>query len=155
MTSPTKPRKSSADPPESALDLEVEHFARWFADWWLRRGRDLVRERTKRERRTAGVSVPDVAECEVLDGPDAVTAVNADGAEIDARAWRWGISEAGTRVDLVIQVTGQAETEDRADARTAIETRDRSVVGELIARDEPLPRRVTILSEGQRETLPR
>jgi hypothetical protein len=106
-------------------------------------------------RLSAGVSVPDVTEREVLDGPDAVTAVNADGAEVDARAWRWGISEAGTRVDLVIQVTAQAETEGRADARTAIETRGRSVVDELIARDEPLPRRVTILSDGQRETLPR
>jgi len=154
-TSPKKSRKASADLPESALDPEVEDFVRWFADWWLRRGRDLVRERKKRERRSAGVSVPDVAEREVLDGPDAVTAVNADGAEIDGRAWRWGISEAGVRVDLVVQVTGQAEVGGRAEARAVIETRGRSVVDELTGEEEPLPRRVTILSEGQRETVPR
>lgn len=23
-------------------DLDLENFARWFADWWLRRGRDLA-----------------------------------------------------------------------------------------------------------------
>jgi hypothetical protein len=26
-------------------DLDLENFARWFADWWLRRGRDLARHR--------------------------------------------------------------------------------------------------------------
>ncbi|HEY4812485.1 MAG TPA: hypothetical protein VIH71_15650 [Solirubrobacteraceae bacterium] len=25
-----------------ASDLDLEAFARWFADWWLRRGRDLT-----------------------------------------------------------------------------------------------------------------
>lgn len=109
---------------------------------------------TERERLEAGVTVPDVPAHEVLDGPESVTAVNADGAEIDAYAWRWGISEAGTRLDLVVQVTGQAQAEGREEARAAIETRGRSIVDELIARDEPLPHRVTILSEGQRETLP-
>jgi len=23
-------------------DVDLENFARWFADWWLRRGRDLA-----------------------------------------------------------------------------------------------------------------
>jgi hypothetical protein len=94
-----------------------------------------------------------VPEREVIDGPESVTALNADDAEIDARAWRWGISEAGTRLDLVVQVTGQARAEGRAEVPAALETRGRSIVDELIARDEPLPRRVTILSEGQRETV--
>lgn len=150
-----KSRKSSADPPESVLDPEVEDFVRWFADWWLRRGRDLVRERKKRERLEAGVTVPEMPEREILDGPESVTAVNADGAEIDGRAWRWGIAEAGARLDLAVQVTGQAESGGRVEARAAVETRGRSVVDELIGEEEPLPRRVTLLSEGQRETLPR
>jgi hypothetical protein len=154
-TLPKKPRTSSAGPPESALEPGLEDFVRWFADWWLRRGRDLVRERKKRERLEAGVTLPEVPEREVLDGPESVTAVNADGAEIDGRGWRWGISEAGARVDLVVQVTGQAEAEGRAETRGAIETRGRSVVDELIEEEESLPRRVTILTEGQRETVPR
>jgi hypothetical protein len=65
------------------------------------------------------------------------------------------VSEAGESVDLVVQVTGQAEAEDRAEARAAIETRGRSVVDGLIKEEEPLPRRVTLLSAGQRETVPR
>jgi hypothetical protein len=154
-TSLKKPRESPVDPAEAALEPEVEDFVRWFADWWLRRGRDLVRERKERERLEAGITVPEVPEREVLDGPESVTAVNADGAEIDARAWRWGIAEAGVRVDLVVQVTGQAEAGGRAEARAAVETRGRSVVDELIAHDEPLPRCVTVLSEGQRDILPR
>jgi hypothetical protein len=54
-----------------------------------------------------------------------------------------------------VQVTGQAESGGRAEARAAIETRGRSVIDELIREEEPLPRRVTILSEGQREIVPR
>lgn len=29
------------NPKDSPLDPEVEDFARWFADWWLRRGSRL------------------------------------------------------------------------------------------------------------------
>jgi hypothetical protein len=154
-TAARKARKSLPGPTEADLEPEVEDFVRWFADWWLRRGRDLVRERKKHEWVDAGDSVPEMAQREVLGGPESVTAVNMAGGEIDGHAWRWEISEAGARVDLVVQVTGQAEAEGRADARTAVETRGRSVVDELIGEEEPLPRRVTILTEGQRETLPR
>lgn len=154
-TAARKARRSLPGPTEADLEPEVEDFVRWFADWWLRRGRDLVRERKKRDRLDASDSVPEVPEREVLDGPESVTAVNADGGEIDGRAWLWGISEAGERVDLVVQVTGQAESGGRAEARAAIETHGRSVIDELIREEEPLPRRVTILSEGQREIVPR
>lgn len=48
----SKQRKSagSSDENELALEPEVEDFVRWFSDWWLRRGRDLVRERKAREK---------------------------------------------------------------------------------------------------------
>ena len=38
---------ADADVPQ--LHPEVVEFARWFADWWLRRGRQLVSERKQRE----------------------------------------------------------------------------------------------------------
>jgi hypothetical protein len=30
-----------------SAEAELEDFANWFADWWLRRGRDLVRADTR------------------------------------------------------------------------------------------------------------
>jgi hypothetical protein len=32
---------TETDPKDSELEPEVEAFARWFADWWLRRGSRL------------------------------------------------------------------------------------------------------------------
>jgi hypothetical protein len=32
----------SDDPMPTRANGELEAFARWFADWWLRRGRDLT-----------------------------------------------------------------------------------------------------------------
>jgi hypothetical protein len=43
--------EADADIPQ--LHPEVEAFARWFADWWLRRGRQLVAERKEREQEEA------------------------------------------------------------------------------------------------------
>lgn len=44
----------------------------------------------------------------VVGDGEAVTAVNAEGGEIDAQAWRWEVEERGAAHSLVIQVTGQA-----------------------------------------------
>jgi hypothetical protein len=51
MDDPPSPRDlgGEANAVPSQLHPEVEAFARWFADWWLRRGRQLVAERKKRE----------------------------------------------------------------------------------------------------------
>lgn len=44
-TTSTKPKKAkkTADVEEIKLDPEVEAFANWFADWWLRRGHRLYK----------------------------------------------------------------------------------------------------------------
>jgi hypothetical protein len=36
-TAPNRERKNNADEQTEKLHPEVEVFARWFADWWLRR----------------------------------------------------------------------------------------------------------------------
>lgn len=42
-TTKTRKSKKANDAGEiTPLDPEVEAFAKWFADWWLRRGRRLV-----------------------------------------------------------------------------------------------------------------
>jgi hypothetical protein len=91
----------------------------------------------------------------VLGGGEAVTAVSAEGAELDARAWRWEVEERGEAHSLVIQVTGQAAAGNdvRPEVSVAIESRGRSIVDELIDADEPLPRIVTLLSGGRREVV--
>jgi hypothetical protein len=38
-----------ADAETTQLHPEVVEFARWFADWWLRRGRHLVARRRQDE----------------------------------------------------------------------------------------------------------
>ncbi len=50
----TSPIGGEADAENPQLHPEVEAFVRWFADWWLRRGRELVAERKKREQEEAG-----------------------------------------------------------------------------------------------------
>jgi hypothetical protein len=89
-------------------------------------------------------------------GGEAVTAVNVAGGEIDARAWRWDVDDAGAARTVVVQVTGQAESEQpmRPEVAAALETRGRSVVEEVVAAQAPLPRRVTLMQAGQREVLP-
>jgi len=42
-TAKTKKAKKTADVEEIKLDPEVEAFANWFADWWLRRGHRLYK----------------------------------------------------------------------------------------------------------------
>lgn len=50
---PTSLIGGEADADIPHLHPEVEAFARWFADWWLRRGRQLVAERKQREQEEA------------------------------------------------------------------------------------------------------
>ena len=50
---PTSLTGGEADADIAQLHPEVDAFARWFADWWLRRGRQLVAERKKREQEEA------------------------------------------------------------------------------------------------------
>ena len=40
----------------------------------------------------------------VVGDGEAVTAVNGEGGEIDAQAWRWEVEERGEAHSLVIQV---------------------------------------------------
>jgi hypothetical protein len=45
---PRKPYTTGGRLPDDTLptqDIDLENFARWFADWWLRRGRDLAGQR--------------------------------------------------------------------------------------------------------------
>ena len=86
---------------------------------------------------------------------EAVPAVNAEGGEIDAEAWRWEVEERGEAHSLVIQVTGQAAAGNdvRSEVSVAIESHGRSVVDQLIEANEPLPRVVTLLAGGRREVV--
>jgi hypothetical protein len=91
----------------------------------------------------------------ITGGGDAVTAVNADGSEIDGQAWRWDVDDGGEALTIVVQVTGQARSEQpaRPEVTDAIASRGRSVVDELVGGDDPLPRRVTLLQRGHREVV--
>ncbi|SRR6266849_10999309 len=91
----------------------------------------------------------------VVGDGEAVTAVNGEGGEIDAQAWRWELEERGEAHSLVIQVTGQAAAGNdvRPEVGRAIESRGRTLVDELIEADEPLPRVVTLLAGGRREVV--
>ena len=91
----------------------------------------------------------------VVGDGETVTAVNAEGGEIDAQAWRWEVEERGAAHSLVIQITGQAAAGNdiRPEVGLAIESRGRSLVDELIEADEPLPRVVTLLEGGRREVV--
>lgn len=40
-----------------SAETELDAFANWFADWWLRRGRDLVRTDTHRDATTTSESL--------------------------------------------------------------------------------------------------
>jgi hypothetical protein len=89
----------------------------------------------------------------ITGGGDAVTAVNADGDEIDGEAWRWDVEDGGEALTIVVQVTGQARSEQpgRPEVTDAVASRGRSVVAELLGSDGPLPRHVTLRQGGQRE----
>jgi hypothetical protein len=91
----------------------------------------------------------------VVGDGEAVTAVNAEGGEIDAQAWRWEVEERGEARSLIIQVTGPAAAGNdvRSEVNLAIESHGRSIVDELIEADEPLPRVVTLLAGGRREVV--
>lgn len=91
----------------------------------------------------------------IIGGGDAVTAVSIDGGVIDGVAWRWDVDDAGEALTIVVQVTGQARSEQplRPEVTNAVASRGRSVVDELLASDRPLPRRVTLKREGQREVV--
>lgn len=88
---------------------------------------------------------------EITSGGEAVSSVNAGGTEIDGQAWRYTVNENGEARVLVVQVTGPAAAENREEVAQAVASRGRSVADELIATDEPLPRRVTLLTEGRRD----
>ncbi len=91
----------------------------------------------------------------ITGGGDAVTAVNIEGGEIDGVAWRWDVDDAGEALTIVVQVTGQARSEQpaRPEVTDAVASCGRSLVDELLGSDKPLPRRVTLKQEGQREVV--
>jgi hypothetical protein len=55
MDDPRRPRAvgGEADGETARIHPEVIEFARWFADWWLRRGRKLVKRTQDEEARHA------------------------------------------------------------------------------------------------------